>query len=190
MRGLRLSRSSGTAPFRAFPPAAASAAAFRCGAALGAVWASLVFSACEGRDPVSPAPNPDPGLWILDSVYTLDEFPYRADACSEVFPPGSASADSLPAGSAAALRLVTTACYALTVRVVDADSDTVRTFSTRFALFNRSEGEKNRGVSSYAAWDGKSDGGKDLGPGRYLWRMEFDFGLGRSRRYRADVFVP
>jgi hypothetical protein len=188
---MRLRRSSGLAPSgAAFPSVKAFGAAVRCATAFGAVLASLVFSACEDRNPVSPAPNPDPGPWILDSVYTLDAFPYRADACAEVFPPGSASADTLPAGSAAAIRIVTTACYALTVHVVNADSDTVRTFSTRFALFNRSEGEKNRGVSSYAAWDGKDGEGKDLGPGRYLWRMEFDFGLGRSRRYRADILVP
>lgn len=150
----------------------------------------VVLNACDGQDPVSPYPGNAPGPWILDSVYTLDEFPYRDDACGEVFPPGSVSADTLAAGSAASLRLVTTSCYALTVRVVDADSDTVRTFSTRFAIFNRSEDEKNRGVSSYVAWDGKDDQGKLLGPGRYLWRMEFDFGLGRLRRYRADIMIP
>lgn len=158
--------------------------------ALAAAYASAWLCACEGHDPVSPAYGDSPGPWILDSIYTLDEFPYQAAACAEVFPPGSANADTLPAGSAASIRLITTACYALTVRVVGADSDTVRTFSTRFALFNRSEGEKNRGVSSYAAWDGKDDQGKPLGPGRYLWRMEFDFGSGRLRRFRADILVP
>jgi hypothetical protein len=29
-----------------------------------------------------------------------------------------------------------------------------------------------------------------LGAGRYLWRMEFDYGLGRFRRFRADIFIP
>lgn len=149
-----------------------------------------VLCACDRKDPVSPDPAQDPGPWIVDSAYTLDEFPYGSTACAEVFPAGSASADSVPAGSVAALRLVTTACYALTVRVVDADSDTVRTFSTRFAIFNREDGEKNRGVASFAAWDGKDDAGKDLGPGRYLWRMEFDFGQGRLRRFRADIRIP
>jgi hypothetical protein len=158
-----------------------------------AVWAALIalisLCACGQDDPVSP-PVEDPGLWILDSAYTLDEFPYRSDACAEVFPPGSASADSAPAGSAASLRLIVTSCYALTVRVVDADSDTVRSFSTRFAIFNRTEDEKNRGVASFAAWDGLDDHGVRAAPGRYLWRMEFDFGLGRVRRYRADIHVP
>ncbi len=152
--------------------------------------AGALLCACLGDDPASPPKGPDPGPWILDSVYTLDEFPYRSDACAEVFPAGSSSADSAAPGSAAVLRLRTTACYALQVRVVDSDSDTVRSFSTRFALFNRSEDEKNRGVTSFAAWDGKDGEGKSLGPGRYLWRMEFDFGLGRHRRYRADIWVP
>jgi hypothetical protein len=152
-------------------------------------WAFLCLCACDPDNPASPAPGEDPGLWILDSVYTLDAFPYRADACAEVFPTGSASADSVPAGSAASLRLIVTSCYALTVRVIDSDSDTVRSFSTRFAIFNRTEEEKNRGVTSFAAWDGRDDEGNRLGPGRYLWRMDFDFGLGRMRRYRADIWL-
>lgn len=158
-----------------------------------AVFSLVILSAlcaCEVDNSVVPPPTEPAGPWILDTVYTLDEFLYRADACAEVFPPGSVSSDTAPLGSAASLRIVTTACYALTVRVVDADSDTVRTFSTRFTIFNRSEGEKNRGVSSYVAWDGRDDGGKALGPGRYLWHMDFDFGLGRLRRFRADILVP
>jgi len=146
--------------------------------------------ACGVDNSVIPSPGENAGPWILDTVATIDPFPYSAEACAEVFPSGSVSSDTLPAGSAAALRITTTACYALTVRVVDADSDTVRTFSTRFSLFNRSEGEKNRGVSSYVAWDGKDDSGSELGPGRYLWHMDFDFGLGRLRRFRADILVP
>jgi len=139
---------------------------------------------------VTPSPRETAGSWILDTSFTYDGILYRADACAEVFPPGSVSSDTLPAGSVISIRFVTTACYALTVRVVDADSDTVRTFSTRFSIFNRSEGDKNRGVSSYVAWDGRDDSGNDLGPGRYLWHMDFDFGLGRLRRFRADILVP
>lgn len=151
---------------------------------------SSALCACEVDNSVSPSPTETAGPWILDTTATIDEFLYRADACAEVFPAGSVSSDTLPAGSAVSIRITTTACYALTVRVVNADSDTVRTFSTRFTIFNRSEGEKNRGVSSYVAWDGKDDSGNDLGPGRYLWHMDFDFGLGRLRRFRADILVP
>lgn len=157
--------------------------------ALAGVSLTACLSACDG-DPASPYSGDPPGPWILDTTATLDEFPFSAAACAEVFPAGSASADTMPAGSAAAIRITTTSCYSLTVRVVNADSDTVRTFSTRFSIFNRTEGEKNRGVSSYVAWDGKDDQGKLVGPGRFLWRMDFDFGLGRFRRYRGDIIVP
>jgi len=169
---------------------------FRAGGSAGSAFAAACVSlcfflgACDRHDPTYPSAEENPGPWILDSIATVDFFPYAADACAEVFPPGSASSDTLPAGSVAWIRLTTTACYALTVRVVDADSDTVRTFSTRFSIFNRSEGEKNRGVSSYIAWDGKDDLGELTGPGRYLWHMEFDYGSGNRLRYRADIMVP
>ena len=154
------------------------------------ILASLFLLSCTD-DPSGPNPRPlDSGLWILDSAQTIDEFPFRTDACAEVFPAGSVSSDTLPPGSAAWVRIVSTACYRLTVRVVNADSDTVRTFSTRFGIFNRTEDEKNRGVVGFAPWDGKDSLGTDQGSGRYLWRMEFDFGLGRIRRFRADIFIP
>jgi hypothetical protein len=76
------------------------------------------------------------------------------------------------------------------VRVVDSDSDTVRTFETRFAIFNRTEGEKNRAMLGFLAWDGKSDEGKDLPSGEYLWRMEFNFGAGRLRKFRTAFTLP
>jgi hypothetical protein len=151
---------------------------------------SLALTACDEKPTADPPKHEDPGLWILDSNYTLDEFPFRTDACTEVFPAGSQSADSVPAGTVASVRLVSTACYRLRVRVVNADSDTVRSFETRFGIFNRTENEKNRGVVGFAAWDGKDDQGRDLGAGRFLWRMEFDFGLGRFRRFRADILIP
>lgn len=152
--------------------------------------ATFILSACTS-DPAGPAPRlPEPGLWIVDSNQVIDEFPFRADACAEVFPAGSSSADSILPGSAAWVRIVSTACYRLTVHVVDSDSDTVRVFETRFGIFNRTEDEKNRGVQGFASWDGRDSLGKDLGAGRYLWRMEFDFGLGRIRRFRADILVP
>lgn len=152
--------------------------------------ALLLFSAC-GEDAAGPAVRPpEPGMWIVDSNEVLDEFPFRTDACEEVFPSGSSNHDSVPPGSAAWVRLRSTACYRLTVRVVDSDSDTVRTFETRFGIYNRSEEEKNRGVLGFAPWDGRDDAGKERGSGRYLWRMEFDFGLGRIRRFRADILIP
>src|SRR3954465_12190809 len=119
---------------------------FQAGVSAGSAFAAACLAlgvflcACDRHDPTYPSAEESPGPWILDSIATVDVFPYGADACAEVFPPGSASSDTLPAGWVAWIRLATTACYSLMVRVVDADSDTVRTFSTRFAIFNRSEG--------------------------------------------------
>lgn len=156
---------------------------------LACLAAILSLSSCDDA-PTSPVARPEPGIWILDSNVVLDEFPFRADACAEVFPSGSYSSDSVPPGTVAHVRVVSTACWKLTARVVDSDSDTVRILEPRFGLFHRTEDEKNRGVVGFAAWDGKDGAGKDLGPGRYLWRMEFDFGLGRIRRFRADILIP
>lgn len=143
----------------------------------------------EGGSPTAPVPA-EAGIWILDSAYTLDEFPYQAAACAEVFPEGSYSSESILADAAAHLRLIATACYHARVRVVNADSDTVRTLETRFGIFNRSESEKNRGVVGFLAWDGKDDQGRTAPAGEYLWRMEFDFGLGRIRRFRTVSEMP
>ncbi len=155
---------------------------------LAAFWA-VALLACDKKVSTTEVVY-DPGSWIIDSNQVLDEFRFSTAACSEVFPAGSQSADTVPAGSAAWVKVVSTACYRLKVHVVNSDSDTVRVFDTRFGIFNRTEDEKNRGVPGYAAWDGRDSSGKDLGPGRYLWRMEFDFGMGRKRHFRADIWVP
>ena len=64
-------------------------------------------------------------------------------------------------------------------------------FGINFPMItNRSEAEKNRGVVGFVAWDGKNDQGEDVAPGRYLWRMEFDFGSGRIRKFRTDFILP
>jgi hypothetical protein len=142
-----------------------------------------------GGTAVGPAPEEE-GIWILDSAFTLDEFPFDSAACAEVYPAGSVNIESVPTGSIADLRVRATACYHAIVRVVGPDSDTVRTFDVRFGIFNRSEGQKNRGVVGFSAWDGKADGGEPAPPGDYLWRMEFDFGAGRFRWFRTMFSVP
>ena len=144
-----------------------------------------------GDKAYSPEPAPvEEGLFIADTNYTLDEFPFDSSDCAEVFPAGSISAETRDPDAAASLRLVSTACYHVRVRVIDADRDTVRVFDSRFAIFNRTEGEKNRGVVGHLSWDGKDDSG-DAGPaGVYLWRMEFDFGSGHIRKFRTDFLIP
>jgi hypothetical protein len=152
---------------------------------------ALVWCGCDktGTAPEDTVPV-DQGLWILDSNYTLDEFPFSNAACEEVFPSGSASIDTLPSGSVAAVRIVSTACYAVQVRVVDSSGDTVRSFASRFGIAFRSDAEKNRGVPGFVAWDGLDDRGAAVPKGRYLWRMLFDFGSGRLRKFRADILLP
>ena len=138
----------------------------------------------------SPEPAPvGEGLFITDNDYLLEDFPFDSSDCAEVFPAGSISSDTLDPIAVASLRLKSTACYLVRVRVIDSAKDTVRVFDSRFAIFNRSEGEKNRGVVGYLNWDGKDDSGKAVPAGVYLWRMEFDFGSGHIRRYRTDFLV-
>jgi hypothetical protein len=139
----------------------------------------------------SPDPVPvDEGLFITDTNYTLDDYPFDSSDCAEVFPAGSISSDTRDPDAAASLRLISTACYHVRVRVIGAAKDTVRTFDSRFAIFNRTEAEKNRGVVGYLSWDGKDDAGEAVPAGVYLWRMEFDFGSGRIRKFRTDFLVP
>jgi hypothetical protein len=149
------------------------------------------LAGCRGGDPVSGPPvYSDEGMWILDTAFTLDDFNYDSAACAEVFPGGSVNVDSVPPDAAAYLRVRSTSCYHARVRVVDSDGDTVGTFETRFAIFNRTEGEKNRAMPGFLAWDGKGDGGSALPAGEYLWRMEFDFGAGRIRKFRTAFTLP
>ncbi|MDQ3000238.1 MAG: hypothetical protein M3Y08_03080 [Fibrobacterota bacterium] len=153
----------------------------------------LFLAALLGCGDRSTSPNPRPpdeGLWIIDSGQTLDEFPFRAAACAEVFPSGSVNSDSQPSGAVAAVRIVSTACYHIRVFVVDSAQDTLRTFTSRFGILNRTDEEKHRGVVGFVAWNGKDDQGCTVAAGRYLWRMEFDFGAGRIRKFRADIILP
>jgi hypothetical protein len=153
----------------------------------------LLLAVLLGCSDPSTTPDPDPpdeGQWIIDSGQVLSEFPFSQAACAEVFPSGSANSDSLPTGTAAAVRIVSTACYHARIAVVDSTDDTLRTFSTRFGIVNRTDDEKNRGVVGYVAWNGEDDKGMAVAAGRYLWRMEFDFGAGRVRKFRADIILP
>lgn len=160
---------------------------FRVAAVLAAC---LLACACGGGESVSGPPAVGEGQWILDNERTIDEFPFSEAACLETFPPGSALIDSIPPGSAAFVRIVSTACYHVTVRVENGDGDTVAAFESRFGIFNRTDEEKNRGVPGFVAWDGLDSAGVRVPDGRYLWRMEFDFGSERIRKFRADIVLP
>lgn len=157
-----------------------------------ALWAGAAVEGLMGcgDEGYSPDPAPvDDGIFITDTNYILDEFPFDSSDCEEVFPAGSIGSATRDPDAAASLRLISTACYHARVRVIDAARDTVRTFDSRFAIFNRTEAEKNRGVVGYLSWDGKDDAGKAVPEGVYLWRMEFDFGSGHIRKFRTDFLV-
>jgi len=65
----------------------------------------------------------------------------------------------------------------------------VGTISGRFRIPGRQDGDKDRGVEGWIAWDGLDGSGAPLPAAPYLWRMEFDFGRGRIHRYRADIVL-
>lgn len=155
-----------------------------------AVALSAWLFACDGGGPVSGPPAVDEGKWILDNERTLDDFPFSEAGCRETFPAGSAHTDTIPAGSAAWVRIVSTACYHVSVQVENGEGDTVAFFESRFGIFHRTDEEKNRGVPGYVSWDGMDAEGRPAPRGRYLWRMEFDFGSDRILRYRADIILP
>lgn len=165
-------------------------------AALSAISAGLstgllavVLAGCGDKGYSSDPAPVDEGLFITDSNYTLDEFPFDSLDCAEVFPAGSVSSETRDPDAAASLRIISTACYHVRVRVLNDAEDTVRTFDSRFAIFNRTEAEKNRGVVGYISWDGKDEAGDAVPEGVYLWRMEFDFGSGNIRNFRTDFPV-
>ena len=63
----------------------------------------------------------------------------------------------------------------------------VRGFDQYFKIFNRNDGDKDRGEPGYVTWDGLDDAGKAVPRLRYLWKMEFDYGAGNVLRRRADI---
>jgi hypothetical protein len=154
------------------------------------VYHAMLFGLCLWacrENPISTPLVPDEGLLILDSGYVIDAFPFDSAACVETNAGGFAAADSIPAGTLALVKVVSTACYRVHVKVEDSTSRTVRSFDRQFFIVGRHNGDKNRGVEGYIAWDGRDDLGQSVPIARYLWRMEFDFGGGHLRKVRADI---
>lgn len=150
----------------------------------------LVFAACEGSALVSPPDPEGEGAWILDFERTIDDFSFSESACAGMPLRGNPAADSVPDDAAAAVRIISTACYLARVHVENPAGDTVRFFESRFEILHRTDEEKNRGAVGFIVWDGRDESGTRVPDGRYLWRMEFDFGAGRLRKFRADIPLP
>ena len=158
-------------------------------AGASALTLAVLMGGCGGEKAAGPPPA-DEGIWISDTAFALDEIPFSTSACAEVFPAGSTSVDSVPDGSVAHVRVRSRSCYAVRLKVISPDSDTVRVIDQRFGIFFRNDEDKNRAQVGFLSWDGKDDGGRPVAPGEYLWRMEFDFGEGRTGIFGAAFTVP
>lgn len=145
---------------------------------------ALAAAGCGGGEEPDP---PDEGQLLVDSAVVIDLFGFSRAACDEVLPDSFANADSLSPGTAARLVVTSIACYAASIRIEDSLGAPVRAFERYFDIPGRQDGDKERGVIGYLAWDGKDAAGAAVPPGAYLWRIEFRFGAGRSVRFRADM---
>jgi hypothetical protein len=146
----------------------------------------LGMFACDDGSSSGPGPI-DEGVLIVDSAWVIDAYNFSSAACAEVLPSAFANIDSVPSGTLAAVTVISTACYSVHVRVEDSAAHVVRTFNRYFGIFNRQDGDKNRGEAGYVTWDGTDDQGRPVPLARYLWRMEFNFGAGHVRKVRADI---
>jgi hypothetical protein len=147
---------------------------------------TLAITACEKKSVVAPI-IPDDRLLIVDSAYVVDIFPFDSSACVEVLSSSLANADSIPTGTVALVKVVSTSCYRVHVTVVDSLEKLVRVFDRQFGIFNRKNEDKNRGVEGYITWDGKDGNGQAVPIKRYAWLMDFNFGAGHTRKVRADI---
>lgn len=149
-----------------------------------AIALALATSGCGDGEEADP---PDEGQLLVDSSVVIDWFPFSRAACDEVLPDVFDGIDSVPAGTVARLAVNSIACYAASIRIEDSLGVPVRSLERYFDIPGRVDGDKERGVVGYLAWDGKDAAGAPVPPGAYLWKIEFRFGAGRSVRFRADM---
>lgn len=142
--------------------------------------------ACDkGSGPSNPPENE--GYLTVDSSLVIDRYAFLSAACAEVLPVGYANADSIPTDAVARVYVVSTACYAVSIRIEDSLGLAVRSLEYHFSPPGRIDGDKERGAEGFLPWDGRNDAGGKVGPGAYLWRMVFNFGMDRAVRFRADI---
>jgi hypothetical protein len=145
---------------------------------------AIAAAGCDQGDEPEP---PFEGQLLVDSAVVIDWFHFSRAACDEVLPDAFANADTLPPASATRLVVNSIACYAVSARIEDSLGAPVRILEWYFDIPGRMDGDKERGVIGYLAWDGKDEAGRAMPPGAYLWRLEFRFGAGQSVRFRADM---
>ncbi len=144
-------------------------------------WLSACGGGTTGADP------DDEGQLLVDGYVTIDDFHFSRAACDEVLPDRFPAIDTIPAGTAASLEVTAIACYAVDVRVEDTLGREVAAFRRFFDIPGREDGDKERGVIGYVAWDGRDAAGNPVPAGPYLWRLDFRFGEGRSVKFRAAM---
>lgn len=149
-----------------------------------------LLGAASGCGPDDPSPGlVDEGQLLVDSAVVIDRFGFSRAACDEVLAGRPADAGTVPAGSATRLAVTSIACWRASVKVEDSTGKAVAAFTRRFDIPGRQDGDKERGVVGYLAWDGKDAEGGPVPRGAYLWRIDFFFGSGQSIRFRADMRI-
>jgi hypothetical protein len=153
----------------------------------GCASALCLCSSLLACGPGSPADPDSQGFLTVDSNLVIDGLPFSSARCDEVAPAGSPNSDTLFPGDSLRVRVTSTACYAVRIAILDSAGREVRGLDRRFRIHGRRDGEKDRGAVGYLGWDGRDERALPLPRGRYLWRLEFDFGGGRRQRFRADM---
>jgi hypothetical protein len=149
----------------------------------------IIFAGCEGSgSSIDPVPDKEDGIYFADSNIVLDAVNYSDAGCAEVLPPSFANADSVPAGSAAVVTVIATACYAARVDIVDSAGAAVRSLDRYFKVYGH-DGDKNRGHPGYLGWDGRDDKGLPAAKAKYRWRIAFNLGAGHVIKYYGPVWL-
>jgi hypothetical protein len=149
----------------------------------------LLWACDDGTNTVQGIPGLEEGTRFADSNIVLDAVNYSGDGCAEVLPAGFANVDSVPQGSVAVVTVISTACYAAHIEIVDTGGAAVRSLDRYFKIYGRQDGDKNRGMPGYLAWDGLDSADAPVAKGKYRWRIRFDFGGGRVFKYYGPVWL-
>jgi hypothetical protein len=149
----------------------------------------LAVTACRQGSTTAPIDPGEEGIRFADSNIVIDQFNYYGANCDEIIPAGSPNADSIPAGAAAVLTVISTACYAVHIDIVDSLLAPVRSLDRYFRIYGRMDGDKNRGEVSYLSWDGLDSLGHAAPKAKYRWRLNFNYGAGNTVKYYGPVWL-
>jgi hypothetical protein len=122
----------------------------------------------------------------VDSLVVFDQVGYETGTCAELVSEGSEA--NLNPTTPWYLQVVSTSCWRAEVALVDESGDTLKTWNTAFGIYDRKEGEKERGRQGWIVWNGKDAEGVNAPKGRYAMHVQFDFGRSRTLQVDSDVF--